>query len=46
MGDIHEVVDAVLYLESAAFVTGETPRVDGGPHAGHWYCPRRRRCRS
>ncbi|MCE9565365.1 MAG: SDR family oxidoreductase [Planctomycetes bacterium] len=36
MGEVREVVDAVLYLESAAFVTGETLRVDGGAHAGHW----------
>jgi NAD(P)-dependent dehydrogenase (short-subunit alcohol dehydrogenase family) len=36
MGEIREVVDAVLYLESAAFVTGETLHVDGGAHAGHW----------
>ena len=36
MGEIREVVEAVLYLESAAFVTGETLRVDGGAHAGHW----------
>jgi NAD(P)-dependent dehydrogenase (short-subunit alcohol dehydrogenase family) len=36
MGEVQEVVDAVLYLESAAFVTGETVNVDGGAHAGHW----------
>ena len=36
MGEIQEVVDAVLYLESAQFVTGETLHVDGGAHAGHW----------
>jgi NAD(P)-dependent dehydrogenase (short-subunit alcohol dehydrogenase family) len=36
MGEINEVVEAVLYLESAGFVTGETLRVDGGAHAGHW----------
>jgi NAD(P)-dependent dehydrogenase (short-subunit alcohol dehydrogenase family) len=36
MGEIREVVDAVLYLESAAFVTGETLHVDGGQHAGKW----------
>ena len=36
MGEIPEIVDAVLYLESAAFVTGETLHVDGGAHAGHW----------
>ena len=36
MGEIREVVDAVLYLESAGFVTGEILRVDGGQHAGRW----------
>jgi NAD(P)-dependent dehydrogenase (short-subunit alcohol dehydrogenase family) len=36
MGEVQEVVDAVLYLESAAFVTGETLHIDGGAHAGHW----------
>jgi NAD(P)-dependent dehydrogenase (short-subunit alcohol dehydrogenase family) len=36
MGTVQEVVDAVLYLESAAFVTGETLHVDGGAHAGRW----------
>lgn len=36
MGEVSEVVDAVLYLESATFVTGETLHVDGGAHAGHW----------
>ena len=35
MGEVSDVVDAVLYLESAAFVTGETLHVDGA-HAGHW----------
>ena len=36
MGEIQEIVDAVLYLESATFVTGTTLPVDGGAHAGHW----------
>jgi NAD(P)-dependent dehydrogenase (short-subunit alcohol dehydrogenase family) len=36
MGEVQEVVEAVLYLESAAFVTGETLHVDGGAHAGRW----------
>jgi NAD(P)-dependent dehydrogenase (short-subunit alcohol dehydrogenase family) len=36
MGEVREVVEAVLYLESAEFVTGETLHVDGGAHAGHW----------
>ncbi|MGX9674772.1 SDR family NAD(P)-dependent oxidoreductase [Mycobacterium sp. HM-7] len=35
MGDISDVVDAVLYLENAAFVTGEILHVDGGQSAGH-----------
>jgi NAD(P)-dependent dehydrogenase (short-subunit alcohol dehydrogenase family) len=36
MGEIQEIVDAVLYLERAAFVTGEILHVDGGAQAGHW----------
>ena len=36
IGEVQEVVEAVLYLESAAFVTGETLHVDGGAHAGRW----------
>ena len=36
MGEAREIVEAVLYLESAGFVTGETLHVDGGAHAGHW----------
>jgi len=36
MGEISEVIDAILYLEDAAFVTGETLNVDGGQHAGRW----------
>jgi len=35
MGEISDVVDAILYLESAGFVTGETIHVDGGQAAGH-----------
>ena len=34
MGEVHEIVDAVLYLDNAAFVTGEVLHVDGGQHAG------------
>jgi len=34
MGQISDIVDAVLYLQSATFVTGENIRVDGGVHAG------------
>jgi NAD(P)-dependent dehydrogenase (short-subunit alcohol dehydrogenase family) len=36
MGEISEVVDAVLFLESAPFVTGEIIHVEGGQHAGRW----------
>ncbi|MFY1620438.1 SDR family NAD(P)-dependent oxidoreductase [Micromonospora sp. WMMD736] len=35
MGETSDVVDAVLYLESAPFVTGEVLHVDGGQNAGH-----------
>jgi NAD(P)-dependent dehydrogenase (short-subunit alcohol dehydrogenase family) len=35
MGEIEEIVHAVLYLETATFVTGETLHVDGGQSAGH-----------
>lgn len=35
MGEIADIVDAVLYLETAAFVTGEILHVDGGQSAGH-----------
>jgi NAD(P)-dependent dehydrogenase (short-subunit alcohol dehydrogenase family) len=34
-GEISDVVDGVLYLERAAFVTGETLHIDGGQAAGH-----------
>ncbi|MBA2920663.1 SDR family oxidoreductase [Sphingomonas sp. MAH-20] len=35
MGEIPEIVSAVLFLENAGFVTGETIHVDGGQSAGH-----------
>jgi NAD(P)-dependent dehydrogenase (short-subunit alcohol dehydrogenase family) len=35
MGEISDVVDAILYLETASFVTGEILHVDGGQSAGH-----------
>lgn len=35
MGEIKDIVDAVLFLDSAAFVTGEILHVDGGQSAGH-----------
>jgi NAD(P)-dependent dehydrogenase (short-subunit alcohol dehydrogenase family) len=36
MAEAHEIVDAVLYLEKATFVTGEILHVDGGASAGRW----------
>ena len=30
IGEVSDVVDAVLYLQNATFVTGENIRVDGG----------------
>jgi NAD(P)-dependent dehydrogenase (short-subunit alcohol dehydrogenase family) len=35
MGEIKDIVEAVLYLENAGFVTGEVLHVDGGQSAGH-----------
>jgi NAD(P)-dependent dehydrogenase (short-subunit alcohol dehydrogenase family) len=35
MGEISDIIDAILYLESANFVTGEILHVDGGQSAGH-----------
>jgi NAD(P)-dependent dehydrogenase (short-subunit alcohol dehydrogenase family) len=35
LGEMSDVVDAILYLESANFVTGEILHVDGGQSAGH-----------
>jgi NAD(P)-dependent dehydrogenase (short-subunit alcohol dehydrogenase family) len=35
MGEARDIVDAVLFLESAPFVTGEILHVDGGQSAGH-----------
>ncbi len=36
LGNTLEIVDAVMYLNSATFVTGEVLYVDGGAHAGKW----------
>jgi NAD(P)-dependent dehydrogenase (short-subunit alcohol dehydrogenase family) len=36
MGETQDILDAVLYLERAAFVTGEILHVDGGASAGRW----------
>jgi len=35
MGEVGDVVDAILFLENAPFVTGEILHVDGGQSAGH-----------
>ncbi|MEV7040843.1 SDR family oxidoreductase [Amycolatopsis sp. NPDC051061] len=35
IGDTGDIVDAVVYLEGAPFVTGEILHVDGGQSAGH-----------
>src|SRR4051794_16625545 len=34
LGEVDDVVKAILYLEQAPFVTGEILNVDGGQHAG------------
>ncbi len=33
MGEISDIVDAVLNLQNTTFVTGENIRVEGGVHA-------------
>jgi len=35
LGEISDVVDGILYLERATFVTGELLHIDGGQAAGH-----------
>jgi NAD(P)-dependent dehydrogenase (short-subunit alcohol dehydrogenase family) len=35
VGEVSDVVDGVLYLEQATFVTGEILHIDGGQAAGH-----------
>ena len=35
MGDVDDIVEAIAYLETAEFVTGEILHVDGGQSAGH-----------
>jgi NAD(P)-dependent dehydrogenase (short-subunit alcohol dehydrogenase family) len=35
VGEVDDVVEGILYLERATFVTGETLHIDGGQSAGH-----------
>jgi NAD(P)-dependent dehydrogenase (short-subunit alcohol dehydrogenase family) len=35
VGEVADVVEGILYLEQASFVTGETLHIDGGQAAGH-----------
>ena len=35
MAEIGDIVQGVIYLEQATFVTGETLHIDGGQAAGH-----------
>ena len=34
-GQVSDVVDAVLFLESSPYITGEILHIDGGQSAGH-----------
>lgn len=36
VAEVSEIVDAVVFLQGAKFVTGENICVDGGAHAGKW----------
>jgi NAD(P)-dependent dehydrogenase (short-subunit alcohol dehydrogenase family) len=35
LGEIDDIVDGILYLERATFITGETLHIDGGRTSGH-----------
>jgi len=35
VGQVHDVVDGILFLESSPFITGEILHIDGGQIAGH-----------
>ena len=35
MAEVSDIVQGVIYLEQATFVTGETLHIDGGQAAGH-----------
>jgi NAD(P)-dependent dehydrogenase (short-subunit alcohol dehydrogenase family) len=36
IGEVSDIVDAVIYIAEAGQVTGEVLHVDGGAHAGRW----------
>jgi NAD(P)-dependent dehydrogenase (short-subunit alcohol dehydrogenase family) len=36
LASVEEIVQAVLFLVRAPFITGEVIHVDGGAHAGKW----------
>ena len=36
LAEVSEIVDALVYLTAATFVTGQVLYVDGGSHAGKW----------
>jgi len=44
MGEVKEVVDAVLFLTDATFTTGEILHVDGGAHAANGNAQRLSAC--
>jgi NAD(P)-dependent dehydrogenase (short-subunit alcohol dehydrogenase family) len=35
VGQVSDIVDGILFLESSAFITGEILHIDGGQSAGH-----------
>jgi NAD(P)-dependent dehydrogenase (short-subunit alcohol dehydrogenase family) len=35
VGQVSDVVDGVLFLESSPYITGEVLHIDGGQIAGH-----------
>ena len=35
VGQVSDVVDGILFLESSPFITGEILHIDGGQSAGH-----------
>jgi len=35
LGQVSDIVDGILFLESSPFITGEILHIDGGQSAGH-----------